>query len=70
MNQLKGVPHWCKQWTFLENEDIFPYLQEKYKANFSGFRKALNFYNGHGTDDDTLHVDMFVNKTMEKLLKP
>lgn len=43
--KLGGVPHWQKQWTFLDNDgSMVTYLKEKYGENltkFQAIRKAL-----------------------------
>ena len=42
--ELGGVPHWQKQWEFLEkqtNFDIFSYLREKYGRNIETFVNVL-----------------------------
>lgn len=60
---LGGVPHWCKQWTFLEDEGvgIFEHVQDKYHDNLVKFNQILQTLSG---SDGA----MFVNKTMQKLL--
>ena len=58
---LGGIPHWQKQWEFLEKSfDIFGYLRKKYGGNMEMFMKVR----------EALNVDpngIFMNETMEKL---
>jgi len=37
--ELGGIPHWQKQWTFLQDKtDIFGYIKNKYGENLSTFK--------------------------------
>ena len=63
--KLGGVPHWQKQWDFLQNVkspvDIFTYLRGKYAKNMDTFMQVYR----------DLNVDpngIFMNETMKKLL--
>lgn len=63
--KLGGVPHWQKQWEFLNelqpDMEIFSYVREKYGKNIEEFLKVY----------DQLHLDpdgVFMNDTMKKLL--
>ena len=57
-----GVPHWNKQWTFLDNDlGIVKYLQSKYDENLRTFKSVR----------EQLKMDpnnLFLNSTMAKLL--
>ena len=59
--KLGGVPHWQKQWDFLqENFDIFSYLRHKYGENMDKFKQVYH----------ELNIDpsgIFMNETMKKL---
>ena len=61
--KLGGVPHWQKQWDFLEEHfDIFSYLRSKYSKNIHAFQQVYR----------ELNIDpngIFMNKTMEKLFQ-
>ena len=59
--KLGGIPHWCKQWTFLEDVKVFEHIHKYYGDNISKFRDLLQALNG----DDR----MFVNQTMRKVLQ-
>ena len=59
--ELGGIPHWCKQWTFLEDVGIFEHIHKYYGNNITKFRDLFKHLNG----DDR----MFVNKTMQKVLQ-
>ena len=58
-----GVPHWQKQWTFLDNNgSMIKYLQGKYGQNlttFKGVRQAMN------VDPN----NMFVNDVYKAILE-
>ena len=61
--ELGGIPHWQKQWEFLEKApkvDIFSYLREKYGKNMETFMKVREALN---VDPDGI----FMNDTMKKL---
>ena len=57
-----GVPHWNKQWSFLNNDlGIVKYLQEKYGSNLETFKSVR----------EQLKVDpknLFLNSTMAQVL--
>ena len=57
-----GVPHWNKQWTFLNNDlDIVKYLQEKYGTHLDTFKLVRK----------QLKVDpnnLFLNSTMAQVI--
>ena len=60
--QQGGVPHWNKQWTFLDDDlDIVAYVQEKYGANLDMFKTVRT----------QLNVDpnnRFLNCTMDQVI--
>ena len=60
---MGGVPHWCKQWTFLEDVGIFERIHSHYEDNLTKFRKVLE-----DVGDPT--TKMFINETMQKVLYP
>ena len=61
--KLGGVPHWHKQWEFLQTEDfdIFSYIRSKYEKNIDKFMEVY-----HGLNLDPTGI--FMNETMKKLL--
>ena len=64
--KLGGVPHWQKQWEFLEkqtssNFEIFSYLRDKYGKNIETFVKVLGELK---LDPDGI----FMNDMMKKVL--
>ena len=59
--ELGGVPHWCKLWTFLEDDGIFEHIHKHYGDNISKFRELLQTLNGDNR--------MFVNETIKKVLQ-
>lgn len=63
--KLGGIPHWQKQWTFLQDKDtdIFGYINNKYGANLSTF---MNVRQQLKLDPKNL----FMNGTMEKVFEP
>ena len=61
--RLGGVPHWAKEWSFLEGEGIFEHLHNHYGENMAKFSAILDAINGKGKE-------MFLNKTMKKLFYP
>ena len=60
--KLGGVPHWFKQWTFLDN--IVDHTRDNYKDNLVKFRTVFDSIN----NDNGSLCKMFVNSTMEKIL--
>lgn len=59
--ELGGITHWCKQWTFLEDEKIFEHIHSYYGDNITKFRDLLQALNGDSK--------MFINRTMQKVLQ-
>ena len=63
LSKLPGVPHWNKQWSFLNNDlDIVKYLQEKYGTNLDTFKFVRK----------QLKIDpknLFLNSTMAQVIK-
>ena len=61
--KLGGIPHWQKQWTFLDkNGSMVNYLKEKYGENLTKFKDVR----------DLLNVDpnnMFVNSVYSHFLE-
>ena len=56
-----GVPHWNKQWSFLNNDGIVKYLQKKYGTNLDTFKLVRK----------QLKVDpknLFLNSTMAQVI--
>lgn len=60
---LGGVPHWAKQWNFLEDKGIYEHLRTHYGENMRKFSAVVEALNGKDKD-------IFLNKTMKKLLFP
>ena len=60
---MGSVPHWCKQWTFLEDVGVFEQIHSHYEDNLTKFRKVLDDIG----DPTTM---MFINETMQKVLYP
>ena len=60
---MGAVPHWCKQWTFLEDVGVFDRIHEYYGDNITKFTKVL-------ADIGDPTSKMFINHTMEKVLYP
>lgn len=60
--KMNGVPHWQKQWTFMDkNGDMVTYLKERYGDNLTKFKQVRN----------ALNVDpnnMFVNSVYKHFL--
>ena len=63
--KLDGVPHWHKQFTFLNNEDrdIYKYIRDQFGDHLEKFRNVRTSLN---LDPD----DIFLNETMKKIIKP
>lgn len=61
--RLGGVPHWAKEWSFLEEEGIFEHCRQHYGENMTKFSAILDAINGEGKE-------MFLNSTMKRLLYP
>ena len=62
---LGGIPHWQKQWEFLQKEkhlDIFDYIRKKYGKNIDTFLRVRDQLN---LDPN----DLFMNDTMKQVLK-
>ena len=63
--ELGGIPHWQKQWKFLEEScDIFGYvyIREKYGENIDTFKRVR-------TEQNFDPSDTFMNTTMAQLFK-
>ena len=60
--KLGGVPHWQKQWAFLESQDkeIFKHLKEKYGQRLTSFETVREKFDPSG---------IFMNETWRKLFK-
>ena len=63
--ELGGVPHWCKQWTFLEKNGIFQHVRDYYGQNLKRFKEIFTTLNSDGDG----YSEIFVNSTMKKLLE-
>ena len=60
--KLDGIPHWQKQWDFLQKDfDIFEYLRKKYGKNMETFMKVHK-------ELDLDPKGIFMNDLMKKLL--
>lgn len=59
--RLGGVPHWAKEWSFLDGEGIFQHLRDHYGENLTKFSSVLNAVNGE-------KKDLFLNRAMSRLL--
>ena len=60
--EMGGVPHWQKQWTFLNNNgSMIKYLAKNYGDNLTSFKRVRSQI---GIDPDNL----FVNHLFEQLL--
>lgn len=58
---LGGIPHWQKQWTFLDKDgSMVRYLKEKYGENLTKFKQLRN--------DLVDPRDMFVNSVYKHIL--
>lgn len=63
---LGGVPHWCKQWTFLEDSGIIGHIHKFYGENLVKFREVLKLLNKEDEGDGW--CDIFVNSSMMTIL--
>lgn len=60
--RLNGVPHWQKQWTFLDNNgSMVNYLKERYGSNLTKFKQV---HSGLQVDPK----DLFVNSVYSAVL--
>ena len=62
--ELGGVPHWCKQWTFLQHHGIFEHIHEYYGDNLVKFRRVLQSLSSQNSQ----LCKLFINSTMERVL--
>ena len=62
--ELGGVPHWCKQWTFLQHHGIFKHIHEYYGDNLVKFRQVLQSL----SSENSQLCKLFINSTMERVL--
>ena len=61
--EMGGVPHWCKQWTFLEDVKVFDRIYDHYGGNIVKFTRVFE-----EIGDPT--TKMFVNNVMKRILYP
>ena len=61
--ELGGLPHWCKQWSFLGDE-IISHIHSKYGDNLRKYREVLKTLcrEGDGVNE------MFINSTMKTVI--
>ena len=62
--ELGGVPHWCKQWTFLQHHGIFKHIHGYYGDNLVKFRQVLRSL----SSENSQLCKLFINSTMEHVL--